>query len=86
MLNSFVAAMHQRDDSFIYRTGNIYEADDWAETSKLVKIEVTAYKKTLSHRGGLEDSPIVANLSQELTPPKGEHAFVDWFKKKILNF
>ena len=85
LLNSFVAAMHQRDDSFIYRTGNIYEADDWAETSKLVKIEVTAYKKTLSHRGGLEDSPIVANLSQELTPPKGEHAFVDWFKKKILN-
>lgn len=85
LLNSFVAAMRQYDRSFTYQTGNIYEADDWAEASNLIKVEVTAYKKSLSHRGGLGERPIIADLGQSLTPPKGEHAFADWFKQKILN-
>lgn len=85
MLNSFVAAMKQYDDSYTYQSSNIYEADDWAQVSDLVKINVVAYKKSLSHRAGLEDKPIIANLSQTLTPPKGEHKFEPWIKKKILN-
>ena len=85
LLNSFVAAMKQYDDSYTYQSSNIYEADDWAQVSDLVKINVVAYKKSLSHRAGLEDKPIIANLSQTLTPPKGEHKFEPWIKKKILN-
>ena len=63
--------MKQYDDSYTYQSSNIYEADDWAQVSDLVKINVVAYKKSLSHRAGLEDKPIIANLSQTLTPPKG---------------
>lgn len=62
LLNSFVAAMKQYDDSYTYQSSNIYEADDWAQVSDLVKINVVAYKKSLSHRAGLEDKPIIANL------------------------
>lgn len=85
LLNSFAAAMKRYDNSYTYQTSNIYEADDWAKVSDLIKIEMVAYKKSLSHRAGLKDEPIIVDLAQTLTPPKGEHKFKTWVKEKILN-
>lgn len=45
LLNSFAAAMKRYDNSYTYQTSNIYEADDWAKVSDLIKIEMVAYKK-----------------------------------------
>lgn len=85
LLSAFTAAMKQYDNSYTYITGNVYEAEDWVESSDLIRISATAYKKNYSHREGLGERVFTADVVRSLTPPKGEGKFADWIKKKIFD-
>lgn len=82
---SFIEQMKQRYHSFIYRSGNVYEEDSWAQYSKLTEVEVLAYKKQMTYRSGLESHTFTATLGHSLTPPKGERYLPDSLKQALLN-
>lgn len=86
LLQIFLQALKTRfNNGYLFRTAYVYELNDWLKLGKLSEIKVIAYKKRITHRKGLDDKTLVANLTQSLTPPKGDHFFADSLKKKLLD-